>query len=112
MYGSRARGLRREAPELVVTMADGTEIRSRVLVIATGMAYRRLGIPALDALTGAGVFYNFAASEATAMKDHEVFVVGGANSAGQAAAQLSRYAARVTLLVRAPALADSMSDYL
>ena len=112
VYGSRACGLRREGPELVVSMADGSEVRSWALVVATGMAYRRLGIPEIDALTGAGVFYNLAASEATAMKDQAVFVVGGANSAGQAAAELSRYASRVTLLVRGPSLADTMSEYL
>jgi thioredoxin reductase (NADPH) len=76
------------------------------------MAYRRLGIPALDALTGAGVFYGAAASEAKAMKDSEVFVAGGANSAGQAAVHLARYAARVTVLVRGHSLAGSMSEYL
>ena len=81
------------------------------MVVATGMAYRRLGIPALDALTGAGVFYGAAASEAKAMKDSsEVFVVGGANSAGQAAVHLARYAAQVTVLVRGRSLADRMSD--
>ena len=82
------------------------------MIVATGMAYRRLGIPALDALTGAGVFYGAAASEAKAMKDSEVFVVGGANSAGQAAVHLARYAAQVTVLVRGRSLADSMSEYL
>jgi thioredoxin reductase len=93
-------------------VADSSEVRSRAVVIATGMAYRRLGIPALDALTGAGVFYGAAASEARAMKDSEVFVVGGANSAGQAAVHLARYAAHVTVLVRGRSLADSMSEYL
>ena len=112
VYGSPAAGLRPEGPELVVTVADGTEVRSRAVIIATGMAYRRLGIPALDALTGAGVFYGAAASEAKAMKDSEVFVVGGANSAGQAAVHLARYAAQVTVLVRGRSLADSMSEYL
>jgi thioredoxin reductase (NADPH) len=82
------------------------------VVVATGMAYRRLGIPALDALTGTGVFYGAAATEARAMKDREVFVVGGANSAGQAAVHLARYAAKVTVLVRGRSLADSMSEYL
>ena len=81
-------------------------------IIATGVSYRRLGIPSLDALTGAGVFYGAATTEATAMKDQEVFVVGGANSAGQAAVHLARYAARVTLLVRGPSLTESMSEYL
>ena len=112
VYGNPATGLRPESSELVVTTADGSEVRSRAVVVATGMAYRRLGIPALDALTGAGVFYGAAASEARAMKDSDVFVVGGANSAGQAAVHLARYAAQVTVLVRGRSLADSMSEYL
>jgi thioredoxin reductase (NADPH) len=112
VYGSRVCGLRPEGPELLVTLTDGSEVRSRAVVVATGMAYRRLGIPALDALTGAGVFYGAAASEAKAMKGRHVFVVGGANSAGQAAIHLARYAAQVTVLVRGRSLADSMSDYL
>jgi thioredoxin reductase (NADPH) len=112
VYGNPATGLRPEGSDLVVTVADGSEVRSRAVVIATGMAYRRLGIPALDALTGAGVFYGAAASEARAMKGSEVFVVGGANSAGQAAVHLARYAAQVTVLVRGRSLADSMSEYL
>jgi thioredoxin reductase (NADPH) len=112
VYGSLACGLRPEGPELVVTMADGSEARSRAVVVATGMAYRRLGVPSLDALTGAGVFYGAAASEARAMKDRHVFVVGGANSAGQAALHLARYAAQVTVLVRGRSLTDSMSEYL
>jgi thioredoxin reductase (NADPH) len=112
VYGSRVCGLRPEGPELVVTLTDGSEVRSRAVVVATGMAYRRLDVPALDALTGAGVFYGAAASEAKAMKDRHVFVVGGANSAGQAALHLARYAAQVTVLVRGRSLADSMSEYL
>ena len=112
VYGNPATGLRPEGSELVVTVADGSEVRSRAVVVATGMAYRRLGIPALDALTGAGVFYGAAATEAKAMKDREVFVVGAANSAGQAAVHLARYAAQVTVLVRGRSLADSMSEYL
>jgi thioredoxin reductase (NADPH) len=112
VYGNPATGLRPEGSELAVTVADGSEVRSRAVVVATGMTYRRLGIPALDALTGAGVFYGAAASEAKAMQDSEVFVVGGANSAGQAAVHLARYAAQVTVLVRGRSLADSMSEYL
>jgi thioredoxin reductase (NADPH) len=112
VYGNPATSLRPEGPELVVTVADGTEVRSRAVVVASGMAYRRLGIPALDALTGAGVFYGAAASEAKAVQGSEVFVVGGANSAGQAAVYLAKYAAQVTLLVRGRSLADSMSEYL
>jgi len=112
VFGSPATGLRVQGPERVVTVADGSEVRCRAVVIATGVSYRRLGIPALDALIGAGVFYGAATSEARAMKDEEVFVVGGANSAGQAAVHLARYAARVTMLVRGQSLAESMSEYL
>jgi thioredoxin reductase (NADPH) len=112
VYGNPATSLRPEGSELVVTVADGTEVRSRTVVVASGMAYRRLGIPALDALTGVGVFYGAAASEAKAVQGSEVFVVGGANSAGQAAVHLAKYAAQVTLLVRGRSLADSMSEYL
>jgi thioredoxin reductase (NADPH) len=112
VYGNPARALRPEGSQLAVTLADGTEVRSRAVIVATGMTYRRLGIPALDALTGAGVFYGAAASEAKAMTDREVFVVGGANSAGQAAVHLARYAAKVTMLIRGQSLADSMSEYL
>jgi thioredoxin reductase (NADPH) len=112
VYGNPATGLRAEGRERVVMIAGGDEVRSRAVVIATGMSYRRLGIPSLDALTGVGVFYGAATSEAKAMKDKEVFVVGGANSAGQAAVHLASYAARVTMLVRGPSLAESMSKYL
>ncbi len=76
------------------------------------MAYRRHGIPALDRLVGAGVFYGAAGVEAPAMAGQEVYVVGGANSAGQAALHLAKFAARVTLLVRSESLAKGMSDYL
>ena len=112
VYGNPATGLRAQGPERVVTVAGGGEVRSRAVIIATGVSYRRLGIPSLDALIGAGVFYGAATSEAKAMKDREVFVVGGANSAGQAAAHLARYAAQVTVLVRGQSLAEDMSDYL
>jgi len=112
VYGNPATGLRGDGPERVVTIAGGDEVRSRAVIIATGVSYRRLGIPSLEALTGVGVFYGAASSEAKAMKDREVFVVGGANSAGQAAVHLARYAARVTMLIRGQSLAESMSEYL
>ena len=112
VYGNPAIGLRPEGPKFAVTLADGNEVRSRAVIVATGMAYRRLGIPSLDTLTGAGVFYGAAATEAKAMRDREVFVVGAANSAGQAAVHLARYAAKVTVLVRGQSLAGSMSQYL
>jgi thioredoxin reductase (NADPH) len=112
VYGNPATGLRGRGRERVVTVAGGDELRSRSVIIATGVSYRRLGVPSLDGLTGVGVFYGAATSEAKAMKDREVFVVGGANSAGQAAVHLARYAARVTMLVRGRSLAESMSEYL
>jgi thioredoxin reductase (NADPH) len=112
VYGSPATGLRAEEAERVVTVGGGSQVRSRAVVIATGASYRRLGIPSLDRLIGAGVFYAAATTEAQAMTDREVFVVGGANSAGQAAVHLARYAARVTVLVRGQSLAEGMSDYL
>jgi thioredoxin reductase (NADPH) len=95
-----------------ITLADGTELVARAVIIAAGVAYRRLGISALDQLTGAGVFYGAPGVEAPAMSGEEVYVVGGANSAGQAALHLARFAARVTLLVRGQSLAAGMSDYL
>jgi thioredoxin reductase (NADPH) len=82
------------------------------VVIATGVSYRRLGIPALDRLLGMGVFHGAAAAEARAMAGEHVVVVGAGNSAGQAALHLARFAARVTILVRGESLAASMSDYL
>jgi thioredoxin reductase (NADPH) len=107
-----ATALRREGSELVVTLSDRTEVVGRAVVLATGVSYRRLAIPSLEGLVGAGVFYGAAVSEAQAMKGQEVYVVGGANSAGQAAMHLSKYASRVTLLVRGRSLSTSMSDYL
>jgi thioredoxin reductase (NADPH) len=96
--------------ERVVTLAEGTEVRARTVVIATGVSYNRLAIEGIDSLLGKGVFYGAATSEAPAHAGRDVFVVGGGNSAGQAAAHLARYAASVTVLVRAGGL--TMSDYL
>ena len=96
----------------VVTLGDGSEATARAVIIATGVSYRRLGIPSLDRFVGTGAFYGAPGVEAPAMAGQEVYVVGGANSAGQAALHLARFASRVTLLVRGQALAISMSDYL
>jgi thioredoxin reductase (NADPH) len=85
---------------------------ARAVVLATGASYRRLGVESLEALRGAGVFYGAAASEAPMVSGEEVYNVGGANSAGQAAVHLARYAKRVTLVVRAASLAAGMSHYL
>ena len=108
----RAAGIRADGAERVVTLADGAEVTARAVIIATGVTYRRLDGPGVDALTGLGVFYGAAASEAAALSGQQVYVVGAANSAGQAALHLAGYAERVTLLVRGPALRESMSDYL
>ena len=96
---------------LIALSEEGTAI-ARAVIIAVGVTYRRLGIPALERLVGMGVFYGAAGAEAPAMAGEEVYVVGGANSAGQAALHLARFAARVTLLVRGDSLAAGMSDYL
>jgi thioredoxin reductase (NADPH) len=95
-----------------VTFADGTFIDGHTVLLATGVSYRRLDAPGLDELTGRGVYYGSALTEAAACQDQDVFVVGGANSAGQAALFLSRCAKSVTLLVRGPSLEQSMSYYL
>jgi thioredoxin reductase (NADPH) len=108
----QAIGLRRGEDEVVVVLSDGTEVAGRAAILATGVSYRRLDVPSLEALVGKGVFYGAAASEAQAMEGQEVYVVGGANSAGQAAMHLSRYASRVTMLVRGHSLTANMSDYL
>jgi thioredoxin reductase (NADPH) len=96
----------------VLGFHDGGHVKARAVILATGVRYRRLGIPDLDRLTGAGVFYGAAGVMAPAVAGEQVYVVGGANSAGQAALHLARYAARVTLLVRGESLAAGMSDYL
>jgi thioredoxin reductase (NADPH) len=98
--------------DLLLTLADGSLARSETVVIATGVTYRRLHVPGLDELLGAGVFYGAAVTEASALKGQRAFVVGGANSAGQAAVHLARFASQVTLLVRGPSLSASMSSYL
>ena len=107
-----ATALRRDGREFVVSLSDGTDVTARAVVLATGVSYRRLGVPGLEALVGTGVFYGAAGAEAPAMAGQEVYVVGGANSAGQAAMYLSKYASRVTLVVRHGPLGAEMSDYL
>ena len=96
----------------VMTLGDGSQAAARAVIIASGVTYRRLSIPTLDRLIGAGVFYGAPGVEAPAMAAEPVFVVGGANSAGQAALHLAKFASRVTLLVRGESLAAGMSDYL
>jgi thioredoxin reductase (NADPH) len=107
-----AAGLSAGGDGLVVALAEGGQVSARAVVLATGVAYRRLDAPGIAGLVGAGVFYGSALSEAPAVKDQDVFIVGAGNSAGQAAIYLARSARSVTLLVRGDSLAKSMSDYL
>jgi thioredoxin reductase (NADPH) len=112
VYGNPTRLLAEDGGLHVVGLQDGNEVRARAVVIATGMSYRRLGVPGLESLIGAGVFYGAATVEAPAVTGKHAFLVGGGNSAGQAALHLSKYAERVTILVRSKSLAASMSEYL
>jgi thioredoxin reductase (NADPH) len=106
-------GLRVDGPYRIVKLKDGTEIRSHVLIIACGVSYRNLdGVKGIEKLTGAGVYYGASMAEALSYKGEDVFMVGGANSAGQAAIYFSKYANTVTLLVRGDSLNKSMSRYL
>ena len=93
-------------------VADGPEIACHALLVASGVQWRMLDVPGMDRLTGAGVYYGAAMTEALSCKDEEVYVVGGANSAGQAAMHFANYARRVVMLVRGPSLEKSMSRYL
>ncbi|MEI2580208.1 FAD-dependent oxidoreductase [Scytonema sp. PRP1] len=95
-----------------VTLADGSELSCHTLIIATGVSYRKLNVPGSDKLTGAGVYYGAAMTEAMGYKGEDVFIIGAGNSAGQAAMHLSKYARSVTLLVRGDSLKKSMSKYL
>ena len=112
VYGNPATWLAQDRDQLVVGLLDGSEARARAVVIASGVSYRRLGVPELEALVGAGVFYGAGTIEAQAVAGKPAFVVGGGNSAGQAALHLSKYAQHVTILIRSQSLAASMSDYL
>jgi thioredoxin reductase (NADPH) len=96
----------------IVTLSDGTELSCKALIIATGVKVRELNVPGIEPLVGGSVYYGAATSEAVHYKDKNVFVVGGANSAGQGAVFLSRYAKQVTILIRGDSLQKSMSQYL
>jgi len=95
-----------------VVHTGDTEIEARAIVIATGVSWRRLSVPGLEDLIGAGVFYGAAGAEARAMAGQDVYVIGAGNSAGQAAIHLARYAATVTMVVRGADLGATMSSYL
>jgi len=108
----RAVGMRVDGQYRFVVLADGREVSTHVLLLATGVQYRKLEIPGAEALTGRGIYYGAALVEAAACKDEEVYIVGAANSAGQAALHFAQFACKVTMLVRASGLEASMSKYL
>jgi thioredoxin reductase (NADPH) len=107
-----AAGLAAQGDELAVTLAEGEQVTARAVVLATGVTYRQLDTPGVADLIGAGVFYGSPMSEASALKDQDIFIVGAGNSAGQAAIYFAESARSVTLLARGDSLAKSMSDYL
>jgi thioredoxin reductase (NADPH) len=118
LFGTRFRftyrvdALESRGGSYIVRTEDGAEVTARAVVLALGVEYRRLDAPGLAELEGAGVYYGASMSEAQALAGEDVFVVGGGNSAGQAALHLARYARQVTILVRTETLATSMSQYL
>ncbi|RSS81804.1 response regulator [Streptomyces sp. WAC06614] len=104
--------LTRDDPAKILTLADGTEISAETVLLATGVAYNKLPAEGAERFEGAGLYYGAATTESSACISQHVFIVGGANSAGQAAVHFAKYAARVTVLVRAASLDESMSRYL
>ena len=112
ILSAEATALRLEGPYRFVKLADGAELSCHALLVATGVEWRKLDAPGVERLTGAGIYYGAAMTEAISTRDEDVFVVGGANSAGQAAMYFSKYARRVVMLVRGSSLAASMSQYL
>jgi thioredoxin reductase (NADPH) len=105
-------GLRTEGSYRIIKLADGSEISCHALMIASGVQWRRLDAPGIDRLQGAGIYYGGGSTEALSCKDEMVYIVGGANSAGQAAMNFAKYAKRVTMVVRGGSLASTMSQYL
>jgi thioredoxin reductase (NADPH) len=105
-------GVRVEGPYRIIRFSDGNEISCHALMVATGVQWRRLDVPGIERLQGAGIYYGGGATEALSCKGENVYVVGGANSAGQAAMNFAKYAERVVILVRGESLSSTMSQYL
>lgn len=112
LTSQEVKGVRDQDGYRVLALADGSELSAHALVIATGVSYRTLDVPGSAHLHGAGVYYGSAMSEAFSCRDQDIFIVGGANSAGQAAVYLAGFARQVTMLVRGPGLSATMSSYL
>ena len=108
----RATGMRIDGQYRFVQLSDGREVSSHCVLLAPGVQYRKLEIPGADRLTGCGIYYGAALVEARACEGEEVYMVGGANSAGQAALYFAKYATKVTMLVRGDGLSATMSKYL
>ncbi len=107
-----ATGIRIENNYRIITLSNGSEISCHALILAMGVAWRRLDVKGIDQFTGSGIYYGAAQTEASACQNEEVYIVGGANSAGQAAMYFSKYASKVRMLVRGESLTKSMSQYL
>ena len=104
--------VRSQGPYRVITLADGGELSCHAIVIASGVQWRKLDVPGIERLRGAGVYYGAAPTEALSCREEDVYIVGGANSAGQAAIHFARYAKNVIMLVRGESLGATMSQYL
>src|SRR6266478_4398696 len=104
--------VRSEGPYRIVTLADGSELSCHAMIIATGVQWRKLNVPGMERLQGAGVYYGAGSTEALSCRDEDVYIIGGANSAGQAAMNFARYAKNVIRLVSGERLGVSMSQYL
>ena len=112
ILAAEAAGIRTEGPYRIIKLADGSEFSCHALMIATGVQWRRLDVPGIDRLQGAGVYYGGGSTEAISCAGETVYVIGGANSAGQAAMNFAKYAERVVILVRGTSLSSTMSQYL
>ncbi len=112
ILSAEATAVRLDGQYRLLQLADGEELSCHALLVATGVQWRKLNVPGIERLTGAGIYYGAAMTEALNCKDEDVFVIGGANSAGQAAMYFSKYARRVVMLVRGSSLSASMSQYL
>ena len=112
LFSNEAVSLRDDGGASVVELADGASLRAHAVILAMGVTYRRLAMPRLDSFRGAGVFYGSVSAEARSLVNMDVYVVGGGNSAGQAAIHLAKYARHVTLVTRGDGLSDTMSRYL
>ena len=110
--GVEVESMKIEGPFKTLTLTDGRQLTSQAVVVATGVSYRKLDVPGCEALTGAGVYYGASQVEANIHRDEDTLILGGGNSAGQAAVYLAGFAKTVTILVRTPTLEESMSQYL